>query len=197
MGSQLGTYPRAYIRSLLNKLTRGEPINSEERQILINEGHGIDVSNLERNSRPSGVASPSVPPPVATAPANIVSTPTNSAGVNVPAEPTSVTPTNPLPFEMTINVNKSKEEFKKFGESIADYATISRIKTNGSNQTHQISYQPEHYDKILEEMQKHPTLKSQAILFEKHGVGPVESPQVVPSPEINSTPEKDEADDFF
>lgn len=123
--------------------------------------------------------------------------PANSASVTAPTEPTSVTPTNPLPFEMTINANKSKGEFKKFGESIADYATISRIKTNGSNQTHQISYQPKHYDKILEEMQKHPTLNSQAILFEKHGVGSVESPKVVPPPEINFTRAKDEADDFF
>jgi len=123
--------------------------------------------------------------------------PADSASVTAPTEPTSVTPTNPLPFEMTINTNKSKGEFKKFGESIADYATISRIKTNGSNQTHQISYQPEHYDKILEEMQKHPTLNSQAILFEKHGVGSVESPEVVPPPEISSTPAKDETDDFF
>ena len=157
------------------------------------------MRHLEMTNRLSGFAPSSVPPSVPPSIDNVsnrVDT-VDRGSVATPAEPTSVTPTNHLPFEMTINANKSKEEFKKFGQSIADYATISRIKTNGSNQTHQISYQPEHYDKILEEMQKHPTLTSQAILFEKHGVGPVESPEVVPPTEISPTPAKDEADDLF
>lgn len=204
VGSRPGTYPREYTQSLLGKVARGESITDEETQILINEGLGSDMRDLEMRSKRTPRSSVFAPPTdeerqilmdQGRGP-DIRSDDRGSAAT--PAEPTSVTPTNHLPFEMTINVNKSKEEFKKFGQSIADYATISRIKTNGSNQTHQISYQPEHYDKILEEMLKHPTLNSQAILFEKHGVGPVKSPEVVSPTEISPTPAKeDEADDFF
>jgi hypothetical protein len=55
-------------------VARGEPVTAEERQILIDEGRGLDMRSLERTHRPSGFAPSPVAqtpaPPVATAPVN-------------------------------------------------------------------------------------------------------------------------------